>query len=541
MPIRGQPWPQRVQQTVWIDRWVRNGQFVQRTTRDRQHCETGLQGGGADSAASHGIHAMVWQSPGSEITLSNCQELSIVPSDFRQQGYNRLALPTAPVGRLTAPMELTLGRVMAALPARNLLRYVGALLARGLEVAAKFGLYVLAARRMGGYQAGLFFLCLTWINLMSTAARLGLERAASRHVAAELAIGDGAAARRTVLTSLTWTALASLVAGLLTWLLASPASLLLFHQPDLTDPLRIAALILPPQSIAFTIGFILIGLGRGVAGQMVQSAIPPLLSLLALLAGLSQAATVLMAYTISYTTCCIAGLCLVAHEWRRAFADRPGTCTEDAEALPPLWTTARPFLVIELVQSALLSLPVLVLGVFASAVAVSAFSIANRVTMMINTILVSLALIAAPGFARHHRLGDYADLRRVDRQTRLLAAIVCMPIVAVIMIFPHALLALLGGSFADASAALILLSVGQIVNILLPTEDMMLAMTGHGAVLRRVNLQQLAVCCILCLTLIPWLGLMGAAIVTSISLIQGRVGFFRAVRQAIPALKGSSR
>src|SRR6202000_2355790 len=108
---------------------------------------------------------------------------------------------------------------MAGLPRRNLIRYVGALMARGLEVAAKFGLYVLAARRMGGYQAGLFFLCLTWVNLASPAARFGVERAASRQGAAELAIGDGAAAKRTVLTSLTWTALASLIAGLLTWLL----------------------------------------------------------------------------------------------------------------------------------------------------------------------------------------------------------------------------------------------------------------------------------------------------------------------------------
>ncbi|HTI84902.1 MAG TPA: MATE family efflux transporter [Acetobacteraceae bacterium] len=433
-------------------------------------------------------------------------------------------------------MELTFGRFMAAVPPRNLLRYAGALIARGLEVVAKFGLYVIAARRMGGYQAGLFFLCLTWVNLVSTGARLGLERATSRHVAAELAVGDGAAAKRTVLAGVTWTALASIIAGVSTWLLARPAALLLFHQPDLTEPLRLAALILLPQSIAFTLGFTLIGLGRGVAGQMVQSAIPPLLSLLALLTGLNQAESVLTAYAASYAVCCCLGFGFVGYEWRRAFANQSAIHVERSEPLPSLWTTARPFLVIELVQSALLSMPVLVLGVFADAVAVSAFSIANRVTMMINTILLSLAMIAAPGFARHHRLGEFAELRRVNRQTRLLAMVVCVPIVAVILIVPHTLLSLLGGSFADASAALIVLSIGQIVNILLPTEDMILAMTGHGATLRRVNLQQLWVCCALCIVLIPWLGLMGAAIVTTISLIQGRIGFSRAVRQAIPEL-----
>jgi O-antigen/teichoic acid export membrane protein len=371
---------------------------------------------------------------------------------------------------------------------------------------------------------------------VSTGARLGLERATSRHVAAELAVGDGAAAKRTVLAGVTWTALASIIAGVSTWLLARPAALLLFHQPDLTEPLRLAALILLPQSIAFTLGFTLIGLGRGVAGQMVQSAIPPLLSLLALLTGLNQAESVLTAYAASYAVCCCLGFGFVGYEWRRAFANQSAIHVERSEPLPSLWTTARPFLVIELVQSALLSMPVLVLGVFADAVAVSAFSIANRVTMMINTILLSLAMIAAPGFARHHRLGEFAELRRVNRQTRLLAMVVCVPIVAVILIVPHTLLSLLGGSFADASAALIVLSIGQIVNILLPTEDMILAMTGHGATLRRVNLQQLWVCCALCIVLIPWLGLMGAAIVTTISLIQGRIGFSRAVRQAIPEL-----
>jgi O-antigen/teichoic acid export membrane protein len=470
--------------------------------------------------------------------LLDRREWIVVSAEIKQQGYNPLTQPDRLTGGKAPPVELTLGRFMAALPARHLLRYAGALIARGLEVVAKFGLYVLAARRMGGYQAGLFFLCLTWVNLVSTGARLGLERATSRHVAAELAIGDGSAARRTVLTGVAWTALASLFAGVLTWMLASPASLLLFHQPDLTEPLRLAALILPPQSIAFTLGFTLIGLGRGVAGQMVQSAIPPFLSLLALLAGLNQADTVLTAYAASYAVCCCLGFGLVAYEWRRAFANMSATHADNPEPLPSLWATARPFLVIELVQSALLSLPVLVLGVFANAVAVSAFSIANRVTMMINTILLSLAMIAAPGFARHHRLGEFTELRRVDRQTRLLAIMVCTPLIAAMLIVPHTLLSLLGGSFADASAALIVLCIGQIVNTLLPTEDMMLAMTGHGAILRRVNLQQLWVCCILCLVLIPWLGLMGAAIVTTISLIQGRIGFSLAVRRAIPELQG---
>jgi O-antigen/teichoic acid export membrane protein len=419
---------------------------------------------------------------------------------------------------------------------RNLLHYGGALVARGLEVIGKFGLYMLAARLMGGHDSGLFFLCLTWVNLSSTAARMGLERAMSRHIAAELAVGHGHAARRAMLTGLGWTALASFAAAGLTLLVAGPAAHFLFHQDDLARPLMIAALILPPQTLAFSVGFVLVGLNRGVAAQMVQSALPPLLSLGAMVAGLDRLDMVLSVYACSYTACGLIGVGFIARDWHRKMIERDEPGETAPEALPSLWTTAIPFLTIELVQVSLLSLPVLMLGVFADARSVSEFSIVSRLTMLINTILVSLALIAAPAFARHHRRHEYEQLRRVERQTRLLAMVICLPAIVIMMIFPKLLLSQLGSEFAAASTALIVLALGQIVNTFLPTQDMMLSMTGHGRTLRRLNIQQLLVCLVLSTVLIPGFGLMGAAILSTICLVQGRVSFALAVRRVLPEL-----
>jgi O-antigen/teichoic acid export membrane protein len=438
-------------------------------------------------------------------------------------------------------MKLDVGRLAGGGLPGVVLRYVGALATRGAEVVGKFGLYVLAARQMGGYESGLFFLCLTWVNLLSTAARLGLERAMSRHVAAELAVGDGAAARSVVIMGLVITSVASAGAAILTLLVARPASLLLFHEPDLVGPLRIAALILPPQALAFALGFTLIGLGRGVAGQMVQSAVPPLLSLGALLAGLRDVDSVLYAYAVSYAVCCCLGLGYLAYDWRRAMAPHTVSPPATQEALPPLHVSARQFLVVELVQSALLSLPVLVLGMFANASAVSAFSVALRITSMINTILISLAMIGAPAFARHHRLREFSRLRQMERQTRLMAMTVCLPLIAIMMMFPKSLLSLLGGDFMPAGGAMVILSLGQIVNTLLPTQDMMLAMTGHSRVLQRISLQQLCVCMLLCATLVPAFRLIGAAALATVCLVQGRIGFALAVRRLVPELSARAR
>ena len=276
-----------------------------------------------------------------------------------------------------------------------------------MEAAGKFGLYMLAARVMGGTESGLFFLCLTWVNLCTTLARMGLERAMSRHIAAELAIGKGTAARRVLVGGLGWTLLASTAAGVVTFALSTPVAVLVFGQPELAHPLAIAALILPPQTMAFAIGFALIGLNRGVAGQMVQSALPPVLSLIALVAGLNHIDLVLTVYAGSYTVCCVLGLGFIAWDWRHVMVDRFVAAAATAEPLPTLWVTARPFLVIEMVQVSLLSAPVLMLGVVGDPASVSAFSIVSRLTMLINTILISVAMIAAPAFASHHRRQEY--------------------------------------------------------------------------------------------------------------------------------------
>ena len=189
-----------------------------------------------------------------------------------------------------------------------------------------------------------------------------------------------------------------------------------------------------------------------------------------------------------------------------------------------------------MVQSALLSAPVLLLGAFADPVAVSAFSIASRLTMLVNTMLVSIAMISASGFAAHHRRGEFKALRQLERQTGRIAVVLCFPVLAGMVLFVHPLLRLMSSDVPGAAAALYVLVVGQLVNIALPTQDMLLSMTGHGSTLRWLSLQQLVVCLVLGAILIPLFGMMGAALVSTICLVQGRVSFAAAVRRVLPEL-----
>ena len=88
--------------------------------------------------------------------------------------------------------------------------------------------------------------------------------------------------------------------------------------------------------------------------------------------------------------------------------------------------------------------------------------------------------------------------------------------------------------FEIAATALIIMSVGQLVNALLPCQDIMLAMTGHGGVLRWLNAAQLTSCCVLCAVLIPLFGMTRAAIATAIFIAQGGIGTTLMVRRLMP-------
>lgn len=419
--------------------------------------------------------------------------------------------------------------------AGQLAHYAGGLAVRGLEVAGKLGLYMLAAAVLGTHEAGLFFLCITWVGLAATAARLGLERAVTRHVAAEIAVGRGRAARSALLSGFAWTSVGAAVAALATLAAAQPAADHLFHEPDLAHPLAASALLLLPQTWVIVTGYALAGLKRGVAAQLVQNASWPVLTLLALVAGVDRLDHLLLAMAGAMLLSTLAGIGFIAAR-RHLFRDVPEAGRGvDGEQLPSLWHTALPLGVVEVTQVSISSMPVLVLGAFADPASVGAFSIAHRISMLVWVVIISIGTVAAPHFAEHHRRGEVAELRAANRRVRVATALAGTPVILAMVAAPATLLHLIGPGFEVGATALVILAMGQLVNCLLPSQDVVLAMTGHGRELRRLNLLQLAGCCVLSATLIPAFGLVGAALVGAVIIMQGAIGTSWAVRRLLPA------
>jgi len=413
--------------------------------------------------------------------------------------------------------------------------YAAALAVRALEVVGKFGLYLFAARLLGGYQSGLLFFCITWVNLASAAARMGMERSLTRHIAGEIAVGRGTAARAALLSGMGYCAIGALSWAAITAVAAGPAARYVFGQPDLAWPLMVSALLLIPQTLAVALGFALTGIKRGALGQLVYSALPPLIALALILLGVERLDHVILGYAGGYVITALIALAALLRD-RHKFTDRPELepIGQAPAPLPPLWTTARPFLAIEMISVALTSLPLLVLGAFADPVQVGAFSIASRLSSLVWMIIVSIGGIASPRFAEHHRRGEAERLAAVNRLVRRLTWALCTPPLLLMLLVPTALLTLIGADFGIGARALVIMSVGQLINCYFSQQDCVLGMTGHGKTLRMISMLQLALGIMVGAVCIPLLGSEGAAITTAVCMAFGALAATICARFLVP-------
>lgn len=406
------------------------------------------------------------------------------------------------------------------------------LAARGIEVAAKLALYVLAAKLLGVSGSGLLFLAMTWGHFAATVSRLGIERSLTRLVAAELAVGQGLSARRQVIRGAAVVTATSGALGLATSAGAPLAAELLFHDPTAAAPLAASGLVIPAMAVTFTLTAALAGLERTVAAQVLQNLSWPIGMLIGLGIGLRDPAHIILALAATMLIAAIAAalwICLDRAKFARDDALPPGLAR-----LPSLFSTAAPLYVVELVQVTIASLPALLLGAFADAASVSVFSVAQRASMLVHVVLLSLGTVAAPRFASHHRTGNASALRALSRQMQAAGTVLGGGLCMVLAIGAESILSLIGPRFAAGAPILAVMAAGQSIGALYAAQDILLAMTGNGAALRALNLLQLTTMLLLSVPLIAQLGPMGAAIVTALATAQGGFGTAMAARLLIP-------
>ena len=389
------------------------------------------------------------------------------------------------------------------------LKVVGA----GLTLA----LNLLLAHVLGADGAGLYFLALTAVTVASVFGRMGLDNVVLRFVAASASESNWSGVKGVYRHGVRLAAIASLGSTILLWLLAPWLANDVFSDPDLAWPIAFMAVATVPISLAKLHAEMLRGLKRILYATLVQPiggvVFPALTSagivFLAIPYGLSGAT---IGYALAAAATFLAGLAL----WRKSTPKLKNV----SASFPPqtLLRSSMPLFWSSSINLLMTWTGTIVLGVYATSTDVGVFNVASRTAAITGFVLVAVNSIAAPKFAALYNAGDRDGLERLAQRATWMMVAAATPALLLFIAFPEPIMRIYGSEFAVGGTVLMVLAVGQFINVATGSVQYLLMMTGHERVVRNCVAISAFANVSLNLVLVPIWGIIGAAIAAAISM-----------------------
>lgn len=148
---------------------------------------------------------------------------------------------------------------------------------------------------------------------------------------------------------------------------------------------------------------------------------------------------------------------------------------------------------------------------------VGVYGVSFRVSQLIAIVLIVVNTIAAPKFSELFWAKKMDELQQVIRQSAKMMFWAALFLSIVVIVGSKWILGIFGNDFIDGQWTLIVLVIGQLVNAATGSVGLFLNMSGNQKILRNTALISLLLQCIIAVTLIPNMGIIGAAISSSVA------------------------
>ncbi|MEM6785220.1 MAG: flippase [Bacteroidota bacterium] len=394
---------------------------------------------------------------------------------------------------------------------------------RLLSGAIAFLFLVVLGRRLGPEGVGAYVLVLAVTRAVVVVARMGMSGALIRFIAAEAEAGRWDRVRGVFRQAFVAVSASALLLSAVLWVAGGALSSA--FGVELRVEFRWIAVAVYPAALTWLFFGALSGLKRVREATFVQVLVQPMVTLpvFLLLAARDGAAPLdaVQAYVAGQGGAALLGAVL----WLRARPAGPRAFewgTLGRMALPFFWVNFLGFVDGWTATFAL--------GVWGTSAEVGLYNAALRMALLTSYVLVGVNSIAAPKFAALHERGDALNVRRTAVNASRLMTVMAAPALVVFLVLPGWPLGLFGAEFVAAAPLLMLMALGQAVNVATGAVSQLLGMTGREKVLRNVTLVAVATNVVLTLILVPAFGATGAAVSTTASWMLFNVGCTIAVR-----------
>jgi O-antigen/teichoic acid export membrane protein len=375
---------------------------------------------------------------------------------------------------------------------------------------------VVAARMLGPAVFGLYSIGWTLFRLTEIMAPLGLDRAVLRFIP-RFAGSDTASLKEVVFKSIRFSVLVGVILGIAVYSASGWLANSVFEKPELTFILRFFAFGFPVSALLPVVGAIIRSGHTVKYSVLVQDIGQPLLALgfiggFYLLGG--RLVGVLAADVISYTLAAGWGLLFVRRLYPALFDHGPIS----RRMTGALLKYSVPVAVGGMFSALIYWIDRLFVGYYRTGVETGVYQAASQVSLIFAVVLSGMSTILAPQFSRLHHAGDTVGLSQAYRIGNKWSLYIGLPLIAVVMIAPQRVLTVLYGSeYSGGWIAMLILLLGQAINLAAGASAPLLVMAGGQNIWFVLTMIAFVFDAALGYWLTPMLGINGAALATSSS------------------------
>jgi len=426
-------------------------------------------------------------------------------------------------------LNLEFTRNMGQISRQSVVFFAGTLFTMGAGYLAK--IYV--ARVLGAEQLGVYALGMTLASLVQLFGVVGLQSTAARYVSVYSATGKYDDLRGLLTRSVGIIVILNLLfcGGLQLggrWI-----SQHLYHAPLLARyiPFFVVLAFLGSLSVFYcqVLGGFKDVSRRTIITNFVGSAL-----VIVLTVGLLAAGTGMPGYLIAQI---INSVVVVALLVRLAVKLTPKESRFSWRPLPRIDPEIKAFTVAAFGMSILDFLvsqaDKILLGFFLNAALVGVYVVASTLSALVPIILQSVNQIFSPVIAHLHAKGRRDVLEQLFQTLTKWVLGLTLPLASVVIIFALPLMRIFGPGFESGWKVLVIGTVGQVVNCGVGSVGYILLMSGNQRRLIRVQFAMAAISILVNVALIPWLGIVGAALAAGTVTVAGNLWNLYHVHQAL--------
>lgn len=380
---------------------------------------------------------------------------------------------------------------------------------------------VLMARYLSVSDYGVFSLSYVIITLLAVVSLLGLDAGLSRQIAFYKKDDGSSKIGVIVRSSLIITIVASLVFGLLLFVLADFISVAFFQTQELATPLKIVSIGLPFLTLLLLFVSVYRGFDRADAKVYFSDLMKNVLFVIFLAVGILLRLSlefILIGFVLAVAISCVG---IVTLTFRKPPMDNLSIRAQPTRGLnKELLFFSMPLLVLALYSLIVNWTDTIVLGYFRTTVDVGIYNAALPIALFIPILLNGMSYIYMPVLSELHSQKKLNEMRRMYVITTKWVFALTYPVFLVVVLFPKPVLSLLFGTdYVVGSTALQILVIGFFVHTFLGLNASTLLSLGETKYLMWASAISSVANIILNVVLIFWLGILGAAIATTLSLV----------------------